>query len=120
MDNIIISGIAMPSTTSLEISGEIEAKDVTMASGKIVRDVIGWRTKLTAKWEWLPVGVLSQVVSVARSGGFASITYPDPSGITITANFQIEIGSQKIFRFVSCSPYWYNVDLVALAQEVTT
>ena len=32
--------------------------------------------------------------------------------------FSIDIGNQKVFKFVSGSPYWYNISLTATAQEV--
>ena len=108
----------MPRTRSLTISGDYEAKESTMASGKVVRDVVGWRVKLQADWEWLPAGVLAQIVAAARSGGFIEIRYPDSTGADTAGLFSIEIGSQKIFKFVDGAPYWYNVSLTASAQEV--
>ena len=120
METITIGGIQMPRTKTLEIGGEFESIEATMASGKVVRDVIGWRTEITATWEWVPAGLLSQLVPLARSGDFISITYPDADGNTQTGNFTIEIGSQKIFKFVNGNPLWYNVELTATAQEVTS
>lgn len=118
MDNIIIAGIAMPRTRTLEIGGAYESKEVTMASGKVVRDVLGWRTELTATWEWLPAGLLAQLVPIARNGQFVDIQYPDSTGETASGKFSIEIGNQKIFKFQNGEPYWYNVELNANAQEV--
>lgn len=120
MDNIIIGSIEMPRTKSLEIGGSYESKEITMASGKIVRDVLGWRTELTATWEWMPAGLLTQLVPIARSGAFVSIQYPDSTGEDAQGSFSIEIGNQKIFKFVSGEPMWYNVELTATAQEVTS
>lgn len=120
MDNIIIGSIEMPRTKSLEIGGSYESKETTMASGKIVRDVLGWRTELTATWEWVPAGILAQLVPIARSGEFVSIQYPDSTGEDAQGSFSIEIGNQKIFKFVSGEPMWYNVELTATAQEVTS
>lgn len=119
MDKIIIGGIAMPRTRTLEVGGSYEAKEATMASGKVVKDVTGWRKKLTANWEWLPVGVLSQLVPLARSGGFVEIQYPDPVDGDTSGKFSIEIGNQKVFRYRDGEPYWYNVELTATAQEVS-
>ena len=119
MQTITIGGIEMPRTKSLEVGGAYEAVETTMASGKGVRDIIGWRPELTATWEWVPVGLLAQLVPLARSGGFVEITYPDSTGDTETGNFTIEIGAQKIFKFVNGNPMWYNVELTATAQEVT-
>lgn len=118
LDNIVIDGIEMPRTKSIEIGGEYESKETTMASGKIVRDVIGWRTELTAEWEWVPAGLLAQLVPIARSGEFVTIQYPDSTGEDASGVFSIEIGEQKVFKFVNGEPMWYNVELTATAQEV--
>lgn len=118
LDNIVIGNIEMPRTKSIEIGGEYESKETTMASGKIVRDVIGWRTELTAEWEWVPAGLLAQLVPIARSGEFVTIQYPDSTGEDASGVFSIEIGEQKIFKFVGGEPMWYNVELTATAQEV--
>lgn len=118
LDNIVIDGIEMPRTKSIEIGGEYESKETTMASGKIVRDVIGWRTELTAEWEWVPAGLLAQLVPIARSGEFVTIQYPDSTGEDASGVFSIDIGEQKVFKFVNGEPMWYNVELTATAQEV--
>lgn len=118
MDNIIIGGIAMPRTRSLEIGGYYESKEAIMASGKTVRDVLGWRVELTASWEWVPAGLLAQLVPLVRGGVFVSIDYPDSTGATATGTFAVEIGSQKIFKFVDGEPMWYGVELTATAQTV--
>lgn len=118
LDNIVIGGIEMPRTKTIEIGGEYESKETTMASGKIVRDVIGWRTELTAEWEWVPAGLLAQLVPIARSGEFVTIQYPDSIGTDTSGVFSIEIGEQKVFKFVNGVPMWYNVQLTATAQEV--
>ena len=118
LDNIVIGGVEMPRTKSIEIGGEYESKETTMASGKIVRDVIGWRTELTAEWEWVPAGLLAQLVPIARSGEFVTIQYPDSTGEDASGTFSIEIGEQKVFKFVNGEPMWYNVELTATAQEV--
>ena len=108
----------MPKTKKIEIGGEIVAVEATMANGKIVRDVIGWRTVLTASWEWVPQDILAQIVAMARGGRFVEIAYPDTDGTAATGTFGISIGNQKAFKFVSGKPMWYNVELTATAQEV--
>lgn len=118
MDHIVIGGIVMPRTKTLEVGGAYESKEAVMASGKTVRDVLGWRTELTAHWEWVPAGLMAQLVALARSGAFVTVEYPDPSGTTTSGTFSIEIGSQKVFKFVDGAPMWYDVELTATAQEV--
>ena len=118
MDRIKIAGLEMPRTRSLEVGGGIEAIETTMASGRIVRDVIGWRPEITAEWEWVPAGLLAKLAPIARSGRFVEIQYPDSTGQDTSGMFSIEIGNQKIFKFRGGEPYWYNVELTATAQEV--
>lgn len=118
MDHIVIGGITMPRTKTLEVGGAYESKEAVMASGKTVRDVLGWRTELTAHWEWVPAGLMAQLVALARGGAFVTVEYPDPSGAAASGTFSVEIGSQKVFKFVDGAPMWYDVELTATAQEV--
>lgn len=108
----------MPRTRSLEIGGYYESKEAVMASGRTVRDVLGWRAGITASWEWVPAGLLAQLVPLVRGGSFVSIDYPDSTGATATGTFAVEIGSQKIFKFVNGEPMWYGVELTATAQTL--
>ena len=118
MDNLVIAGIEMPRTRTLEVGGSYLAKETTMASGKIVRDIIGYRKELTAEWEWLPDGLLQRLLPIVRSGDFVSIGYPDPVQGDTSGIFSIEVDSQKIFKFKDGKPYWYGVKIKAVAQEV--
>lgn len=108
----------MPRTKTLEVGGYYESKEATMASGKIVRDVLGWRREITASWEWVPAGLLSQLVPIVRGGAFVQIDYPDSDGKEASGLFAVEIGNQKIFKFVNGVPMWYGVELKATSQEV--
>ena len=118
LDRITIAGIEMPRTKTLQVGGAYEAKKATMASGKIVQDISGFRKEISATWEWLPAGLLAQLVPIARAGDFVTIVYPDPAEGDASGIFSIEIGNQKIFKFKGNTPYWYNVELTATAQEV--
>lgn len=117
LNSINIGGISMPRTKTLEIGGENVAVEREMASGKYVRDIIGWRTTLEAGWEWLPADTLSRLVALARQGGYVTISYPTAAGDE-SGKFRITIGNQKIFKFVGGEPMWYNVELSAVSQEV--
>lgn len=119
MVNITIGTITMPRTRSLEVGGELVATEATMASGRIVRDIIGWRKVLTAEWDWIPAETLAALVPLARSGAFVPVAYPDADGTAASGNFKIEIGSQRVFAFRDGAPMWRNVALTATAQEVT-
>lgn len=90
-----------------------------MASGKTVRDVLGWRVELTASWEWVPAGLLTQLVPLVRGGSFVQIEYPDATGATAAGTFAVEIGSQKDFQVCGRQcPCGTILELTATAQEV--
>lgn len=108
----------MPKTRTLEIGGEVVAQEKTMAAGNLVRDIIGWRSVVTASWEWVPQKTLADLTELARRGQFITLDYPDPVLGTASGAFKIEIGNQKVFRFRDGEPYWYNVELKATAREV--
>ena len=118
MMNIKINGIEMPRTRSIEVGGDVEAKEATMASGKIVKDIIGFRKTITASWEWFPADLMARIVEIARTGDFVNIEYPDSTGKVESGLFKITIGNQKVFKFINDSPLWYNVELSATTQEL--
>lgn len=109
----------MPVTRSLEVGGSLVAKEATMADGTIVRDMIGYRKELNAEWEWVPDGLLQQLLPIIRSGEFVSIIYPDPVDGEKTEMFLVTLNPQKIFKFRNGEPFWYSVKIKAEAQEVT-
>lgn len=118
MDKIRIGTVIMPKPRSLEIGGEVVAKEKTMAAGNLVRDIIGWRVVVTASWEWVPQKTLTAVTELARQCRFVTLDYPDPVDGHASGEFKIEIGNQKVFRYRRGEPYWYNVELKATAREV--
>lgn len=114
---MIIDGIQMPRTRSIEIGGIDESIESTMASKKLVKDYIGWRETITASWEWVPADTITALVLAVKSGRYLPIEYPTPNG-DASGNFKVTIGNQKIFKFKNGEPMWYNVSLTATAQEV--
>lgn len=122
MDKIIISdgtvSIEMPRTRSLKVGGETVGKDVTMASGKVVKEVKGFRAKLTAEWNWLPAATITQIHRLLRKGGFFMVSYPDPDKGDTQGLFEIAPPESGIFKFVDGKPRWKDVSLTMTAQEV--
>ena len=99
MDRITISSpdraveIIMPRVRAVTLGGEEVATEKAMASGRLVKEVKGFRATIRAEWEWLPVETVRRLFSV---------NYPD-------------VG---IFRFVAGEPRWYGASLTMKAQEV--
>lgn len=122
MDHIIISDgaavIAMPPTKTLTIGGEEVGKTVVMASGKKVKETVGFRVKLSAEWNWLPAQTMQQLHHMLRQGGFFRVQYPDPEAGGTEGMFEIPPPTSGIFKFESGSPRWKDVALEMTAQEV--
>ena len=123
MDKITISDgmteIEMPRIRNVTVGGEEVANEVTMASGKIVKEMIGFRTVVTAEWDWLPAETITALHIMLRKGGFFTVSYPDPAVGDITAQFSVSYPTSKIFRFIGSTPFWHDVKLTMKAQEVT-
>lgn len=94
------------------------ANKVTMASGKVVKDMIGYRATVTATWDWLPADTLSSLAVLLRSGGFFVVDYPTPNG-DATGTFEIQYPTMSIFGFKNGIAVWHDVKLSMTAQEVT-
>lgn len=107
----------MPRTRNVEVGGELITKTTTMASGRVVEDIVGWKPTVTASWEYVPSDTMQELVALVKLKNRVMLTYPAPDG-NQSGEFKIEIGNQKIFKFVNGVPMWQNVTLKAVAVEV--
>ncbi len=121
MDKIKISKgttiIEMP-RARVSVGGEEVAKEITMASGKLVKEMIGHRAVVSAEWEWLPVDTIKDLHELLRQGGYFSVEYPDPVAGGASGMFSVSYPETKIFKFNGTEPRWYGVSLTMTAQEV--
>lgn len=90
----------------------------TMASGKMVEDVIGTRLAISAAYGYVPAADIVTLNRIVQEGGFHRVTAPGIDG-NIDAKFKIEPPSYEVFKYVSGVPMWCNVTLKMTAQEVT-
>lgn len=122
MASIIISDgtstITMPRIRKVEVGGAEVAKEIKMASGKLIKEMIGFRTTVTAEWDWLPAETITALHTMLRQGGYFTVTYPDPATGSTTAKFSISYPTTKIFKFNGTEPRWHEVSLTMTAQEV--
>lgn len=121
MDKITISNgvttITMP-RVRISVGGEEVCKESTMASGKRVKDVKGYRAVIAAAWDWLPAETITALHAMLRGGGYFSVTYPDPVDGQKTGSFSVSYPTTKIFRFAGTEARWHDVSLTMTAQEV--
>ena len=109
----------MPRIRKITVGGEEVCKEITMANGKLVKEMIGFRTVVSAEWDWLPANAIKDLHMLLRQGGYFSVEYPDPASGDSAGMFSISYPETKIFRFSGTEPRWHGVKLIMTAQEVT-
>lgn len=113
-----ITTITMPKVRKITVGGEEVANETVMASGKKVKDVIGYRAVVTADWDWVPADTMAALTTMLRAGGYFTVGYPDADGADKSALFSITIPTTGIFKFNGTTPFWHGVSLKMSAQEV--
>lgn len=124
MDKIRISSadltttVEMPRVKDIQVGADEVANTVTMASGRVVKDMIGYRTTVQAKWDYVPAETLTALAVLLRQGGFFFVEYPSPAG-DASGMFEIEHPTMAVFQFKNGVAVWHNVKLNMTAQEVS-
>lgn len=124
MDKIRISNIdrttniVMPKVKDITVGAEEVSKTLTMASGKIVKDLIGYRNIINASWDYVPAATIVSLLELLKRGNFFYVEYPSPSGDEVGI-FEIDYPSLKVFTYVNNMAVWHNVTLKMKAQEVS-
>jgi hypothetical protein len=111
--------ITMPRVKSVTVGASEVSKSVTMASGKVVKDMIGFRPTVTAQWDWLPANTISALAKLLASGGFFSVKYPAPAG-EASGTFEIDYPTMSVFAYKNGVPVWHDVKLTMTGQGVMT
>ena len=112
-----ITSVTMPRCRPV-LSLEDESITATMASGKTVRDVIGFRPNVRAVWDWVPAETVKALNALLRQGGFFQVTYPTPDGEKTEA-MSVPFPAMDVFAYRNGVPMWHNITLTMEAQEVT-
>lgn len=111
------ASITLPRTKNISVGAQPISKSVTMASGKIVKDIIGYRTNIKAAWDYMPAAAVASLIGILRSGGFCFVEYPSPAG-DASGHFEIDYPSMSVFSFKNGVAVWHAVTLSMTAQEV--
>lgn len=113
-----VTSVEMPQVRDISYGGQSEENQATMASGKIVSDIVGFRRTVRAEWDWVPADTIAALNGLLQQGGFFSVTYPTPEGIR-TDSMIVPFPTMEIFTFRNGIPIWHHVVLDMSAQEVT-
>lgn len=112
------TAIEMPRIKDITVGAEEVANTVTMASGKVVKDMIGYRTTLKAVWDYVPANTIVKLSVLLRTGSFFYVEYPAPTG-SDKGIFSISFPDMKVFCFKGGVAVWHDVTLKMTAQEVS-
>lgn len=122
MDRIIISDgvttVVMPRTRNVTDAGTPEYREVKMAGGKIVREMVGFRTGFKYDWDYVPAATITTLTTMLKKGGFFSVEYFDPSGTDGSGVFSVSYPSLEVFGFKDGVAVWHTCALTILSQEV--
>lgn len=110
--------IEMPRVKDIQVGATEVANTVSMASGKVVKDMIGYRPSVEASWDYVPASTLTALAVLLRGGGFFYVEYPSPTG-DAKGMFEIEYPTMAVFQFKDGEAVWHNVKLKMTAQEVS-
>lgn len=122
-DRIKIYGtttIEMPKI-NYTLTNQEESEETTTMSGKIVKDILGYRTVIEAEWDYVPAADLANLATLARSGKFVEVEYQDLAGNTQKEKFKLSQPEPEVFKYLKDgTAVWYKVKLKMTAQEVKT
>ena len=111
--------ITMPRVRDIEVGAEEVSKTITMASGKTVKDILGYRVKITAVWDWIPANLVTDLLDLLKTGSFLWVEYPSPNK-SGAGFFSIEYPTLSVFCYKNGIPVWHDMTLSMTAQEVIT
>ena len=112
--------VTMPKIRDISVGGEEVATTTTMASGRTVKDIVGFRRTITAKWDYVPATTITSLLSMLRGGGFYTVSYYDPEDGETSGTFEIDTPTMEVFAYRGGAPIWHNVTLSMTAQGVDT
>lgn len=123
MENIIIydlntnEEIVMPRTRDIIITALPIFTEITMASGKNVRDIQGSRVKISAEYDYLPHDIMIDLHKITRTCRYVRAKYPD---IDTEKEMicSINIPESGVYTFENDKPCWHKARLELIDQEV--
>lgn len=90
-----------------------------MASGREVRDYIGYRNVLEIPTGWLSAEDLAKLKWMILTSHVLTVTYPTPEGDAV-GEFSMPIPAMRAFKYGSDGSVWYGVTLTMSETEVHT
>jgi hypothetical protein len=111
--------VALPEGALYTVGSTEVGTSTEMISGRVVKDVVGYRKTISVTYGWMPAATLLALKTLLAQGGFFTVAYEDVGGETSGA-FSIAPPSFRTFSFdAEGVAVWCDVTLEMTAQEVT-
>lgn len=111
--------IIMPKTINALEVGQTIYKEKTMASGKLVRDIIGFRAGFEYEWDYVPATTITSLITLLRTAELFTVTYFDTDGVDKSGSFYVDYPSFGLFSFKGDVAVWHDCKLSIRAAEVS-
>ena len=107
----------MPRIKDVKVGAKEVANTITMASGKVVKDVLGYRQTVVATWDYVPAASIVALLALLKNNAFVYVEYPSPEG-TSSGVFEVAYPTLEVFAYKDGVAAWHNVQLSMSGQEV--
>lgn len=103
------------------LTQEEESEETIMMSGRIVKDILGYRTVIEAEWGWVPAQTIAKLSAWIRTGKFLEAEYQDLDGMVKRKAFKFSQPEPEVFTYQNDgTAVWHKVKLKMTAQEVAS
>jgi len=110
--------ITMPKTRKVSDASAPEFKEIKMAGGKVVREMLGFRKGYKYSWDYVPAATITALTTMLRTGGFFTVGYFDTDSTIGNGTFSVSYPSLEVFKFIDGVAMWHNCSITIMAQEV--
>ena len=107
----------MPRIKDISVGAKEDSNTVKMASGKVVKDVLGYRPQITAAWDYVPAATIVSLLTLLKTNPFLYVEYPSPTG-DANGTFEVDYPTMAIFQYKNGTAVWHDVKLTMSGQEV--
>ncbi|MEA4919387.1 MAG: hypothetical protein VB078_00465 [Clostridiaceae bacterium] len=111
--------VTMPQTDQVSDAGAMEYKALTMAGGREVHRITGFRPGFTYAYDYAPATTVRALAALLRAGTFFTVGYFDLDGEDKSGTFSITYPLPKVFKYDENGvAVWHDFSLTIKAQEV--
>lgn len=114
-----VKSITMPPSRPYTIGYKQEGIDITLAGGRQVSEMKGYRIVFSIKWDWVPVDTLRDLLKMLRENPFLDVTYHDPVDGMKTRRFKVAFSDVKTWRYYDDgTPRYHDITITHASQEL--